>query len=242
MDSEPGSLDSVHIKSLVGFAFSYLLEFKLLPRMKRNAHQKLVKADADDQVPSCLSGMVADKPIDWEIIAQQYDQMVKYATALRLGTAEAEQVLRRFTRGGPKHPHLQGHRGTRQGGQERVRRRVRRRLRAAPRDPRGPAGRGELELRQHRPVLRQRRHHPRQRQGASGGLHAQPAPAAVRAGHQHPAPASRPTRFGLGGQAHRRRRARPITAVLGPGQPLRPIPPRHGQPSRSRGQRVAIAR
>jgi TnpA family transposase len=48
--------------------------------------------------------MVADKPIDWEIIAQQYDQMVKYATALRLGTAEAEQVLRRFTRGGPEHP------------------------------------------------------------------------------------------------------------------------------------------
>ncbi|WP_222108275.1 Tn3 family transposase [Streptomyces sp. SAJ15] len=29
---------------------------------------------------------------------------MKYTTALRLGTAEAEQVLRRFTRGGPKHP------------------------------------------------------------------------------------------------------------------------------------------
>lgn len=93
-----------HGQSLVGFAFSYLLGFKLLPRMKRIAHQKLVKADADDQVPSCLTGMVADKPVDWEIITQQYDQMVKYATALRLGTAEAEQVLRRFTRGGPKHP------------------------------------------------------------------------------------------------------------------------------------------
>ncbi|MEU4836566.1 Tn3 family transposase, partial [Streptosporangium sp. NPDC023615] len=93
-----------HGQSLVGFAFSHLLGFKLLPRIKRIAHQKLVKADADDQVPSCLTGMVADKPIDWEIIAQQYDQMVKYATALRLGTAEAEQVLRRFTRGGPKHP------------------------------------------------------------------------------------------------------------------------------------------
>ncbi|WP_165975794.1 Tn3 family transposase [Actinomadura rubrisoli] len=37
-------------------------------------------------------------------VYSQYDQMVKYATALRLGTAEAEQVLRRFTRGGPKHP------------------------------------------------------------------------------------------------------------------------------------------
>ncbi|GHE15952.1 transposase [Streptomyces alanosinicus] len=34
----------------------------------------------------------------------QYDQIVKYTIALRLGTAEAEQVLRRFTRGGPKHP------------------------------------------------------------------------------------------------------------------------------------------
>ncbi|MFE9483922.1 Tn3 family transposase [Streptomyces spororaveus] len=40
----------------------------------------------------------------WDLIEQQYDQMVKYATALRLGTAEAEQALRRFTRGGPKRP------------------------------------------------------------------------------------------------------------------------------------------
>lgn len=31
----------------------------------------------------------------------------KYATVLRLGTAEAQQILRRFTRGGPKHPTYQ---------------------------------------------------------------------------------------------------------------------------------------
>ncbi|MFD3469910.1 Tn3 family transposase [Streptomyces sp. NPDC058682] len=47
---------------------------------------------------------LSTKTIDWDLIAQQYDQIVKYTTALRLGTAEAEQVLRRFTRGGPKHP------------------------------------------------------------------------------------------------------------------------------------------
>ena len=46
-------------------------------------------------------------PIRWELIARQYDQLVKYATALRLGTAESERVLRRFTRGGPKHPTYQ---------------------------------------------------------------------------------------------------------------------------------------
>ena len=51
-----------------------------------------------------LAPVLAGRAIDWELITRQYDQMVKYATALRLGTAEADQVLRRFTRGGPKHP------------------------------------------------------------------------------------------------------------------------------------------
>ncbi len=36
--------------------------------------------------------------------AEQYDQMIKYATALRLGTAETEAILRRFTKGGVQHP------------------------------------------------------------------------------------------------------------------------------------------
>ncbi len=48
--------------------------------------------------------MSSTKTIDWDLIRRQYDQIVEYTTALRLGTAEAEQVLRRFTRGGPKHP------------------------------------------------------------------------------------------------------------------------------------------
>jgi hypothetical protein len=33
-------------------------------------------------------------PIDWTLIAQQYDQMVRYATALRIGTATAADILR----------------------------------------------------------------------------------------------------------------------------------------------------
>ena len=47
------------------------------------------------------------RAINWELITQQYDQMIKYARALQLGTAEAEQILRRFTGKGPKHPTLQ---------------------------------------------------------------------------------------------------------------------------------------
>ncbi|HXZ70887.1 MAG TPA: Tn3 family transposase, partial [Streptosporangiaceae bacterium] len=33
-----------------------------------------------------------------ELISQQYDPMIKYATAIRLGTASTEAILRRFTR------------------------------------------------------------------------------------------------------------------------------------------------
>ena len=38
------------------------------------------------------------------LIAQQYDQIVRYATALRLGTAAAADILRRFTRANLQHP------------------------------------------------------------------------------------------------------------------------------------------
>ena len=44
------------------------------------------------------------RAINWELISQQYDQMVKYATALRLGTADTEDILRRFRRSNVKHP------------------------------------------------------------------------------------------------------------------------------------------
>lgn len=93
-----------HGQSLVGFAFAHLLGFRLLPRFKNIGTQKLARVDTDDAELANLAPMLTTRPIDWELIAQQYDQLAKYATALRLGTAEAEQVLRRFTRGGPKHP------------------------------------------------------------------------------------------------------------------------------------------
>ena len=44
------------------------------------------------------------RPINWELIEQQYDEMVKFATALRLGTADAEAILRRFTQANVQHP------------------------------------------------------------------------------------------------------------------------------------------
>ena len=49
-----------------------------------------------DAYPGLKAAMT--RPIRWEIIEQNYDQLVKYATAIRVGTASTEAILRRFTR------------------------------------------------------------------------------------------------------------------------------------------------
>ncbi|MFB7056568.1 Tn3 family transposase [Streptomyces vinaceus] len=54
-----------------------------------------------------LAPVLSVKTINCDLIRQHNDQIVKYTTALRSGTAEAEQVLHHFTRGGPKHPTYQ---------------------------------------------------------------------------------------------------------------------------------------
>ena len=97
-----------HGASIVGFAFAYMLDFKLMPRLKNIGAAKLYRpAAGEDANWPTLAPVLSPKTTDWDLTAQQYDQIVKYTTALRLGTAEAEQVLRRFTKNGPKHPAYQ---------------------------------------------------------------------------------------------------------------------------------------
>jgi TnpA family transposase len=93
-----------HGQSTVAFAFCRLLGFQLLPRLKAIGVQRLSRPEPGrpDAYPN-LEPLVT-KPIDWELIRRQYDEMVKYATALRLGTAETEAILRRFTRNNVQHP------------------------------------------------------------------------------------------------------------------------------------------
>lgn len=52
-----------------------------------------------------MKRLLKQRAIDWDLIARHYDQMIRYAAALRLRTAETEQLLRRFMKtGGPKQP------------------------------------------------------------------------------------------------------------------------------------------
>jgi len=93
-----------HGQSEVAFAFCHLLGFQLLPRLKGIHRQKLYRpaTGAPDAYPNLQP--VLTRPIDWALIAQQYDQIVKCTTALRLGTAAAADILRRFTRANIQHP------------------------------------------------------------------------------------------------------------------------------------------
>lgn len=93
-----------HGQSEVAFAFSHLLGFQLLPRLKAIHAQRLYRADAGQPDTFPHLQPVLSRPIQWDLILQQYDEMIKYASALRLGTADTESILRRFTRYNLQHP------------------------------------------------------------------------------------------------------------------------------------------
>lgn len=93
-----------HGQSEVAFACCNLLGFRLLPRLKALHQQKLYRPDVG--LPEAYPHLqpVLTRPIKWALIRQQYDEIIKYVTALRLGTADAEALLRRFTRASVQHP------------------------------------------------------------------------------------------------------------------------------------------
>jgi TnpA family transposase len=93
-----------HGQSEVAFAFSRLLGFDLLPRLKAIARQTLYLPAATDANRYRHLESILTRAIRWDLIRQQYDEMVKYSVALRLGTADAEALLRRFTKTTVTHP------------------------------------------------------------------------------------------------------------------------------------------
>jgi TnpA family transposase len=62
----------------VGFAFTHLLGFHLLPRLKDIYRQKLYLPDAAlaDSLPH-LKPVLERRPINWELVKRQYEQMIQ---------------------------------------------------------------------------------------------------------------------------------------------------------------------
>ncbi len=102
MEIERQYVDS-HGQSEVAFAFCRLLGFQLLPRLKAISAQQLYLPEAGGRAYPHLACILA-RPIDWDPIEQQYDEMVRYTTAMAERTADPEAILRRFTRANIQHP------------------------------------------------------------------------------------------------------------------------------------------
>ncbi len=104
MRVEKNFVDS-HSQSEVAFAFCNLLGgVRLMPRLKRIKYERLYLPDKGmtGMFPN-LAGVLS-RPIRWDLIEQQHDEMIKHAVALKTGTANSEAILKRFNSYNVTHP------------------------------------------------------------------------------------------------------------------------------------------
>jgi len=103
MEVERQYVDS-HGQSEVAFAFCRMLGFQLLPRLKAISAQRLYLPETGDAASYPNLTCILARQIDWALVEQQYDEFVRYTTAMAERTADPEAILRRFTRGNGQHP------------------------------------------------------------------------------------------------------------------------------------------
>ena len=96
MEVEQNFVDS-HGASFVGFGITRLLDFDLIARFKQISTMKLYVPGRGDQYAYPELAPALTRPVRWDVIENNYDLMMKYATAIRLRTASTEALLRRFT-------------------------------------------------------------------------------------------------------------------------------------------------
>ncbi len=102
MNVETNYVDS-HGASIIGFGVTRLLNFDLVARFKQINTMKLYLPGRTDRFSYPLLGPALTRPIRPEVIENNYDLIIKYATAIRQGTASTEALLRRF-QGETTHP------------------------------------------------------------------------------------------------------------------------------------------
>jgi TnpA family transposase len=91
-----------HGQNTVAFAFCRMLGFQLMPRLKGINRQKLNRSTADQTLQN-LENMMT-KAINWNLIEEYFDTLVKHVVALKLQMTDAESLLRRFTKYNNQHP------------------------------------------------------------------------------------------------------------------------------------------
>lgn len=107
MDIDKISVDT-HGQSAIGFGFSELFNFDLLPRIKNINKQKLYCASKrlkrkKEDYPN-LTAALASEAIVWKKIETGYREMVRHAAALKIRSVEPEVMMRRLSASNKTHP------------------------------------------------------------------------------------------------------------------------------------------
>jgi TnpA family transposase len=68
-----------HGQDEVAFGFCHLLGFQLMPRLKNIGGQKLYRPKAGEPDAYSNLQLVLTRPINWELITQNYDMMVPFS-------------------------------------------------------------------------------------------------------------------------------------------------------------------
>ena len=103
MRVESNYVDS-HGQSEMAFPFCRLLGIDLLPRLKRLKYARLYLPEKGmgSRFPS-LAGVLT-RPVRWDVVYSQYDEMIRHAVAVVEGTGPIDSILRRFNSYNDKHP------------------------------------------------------------------------------------------------------------------------------------------
>ena len=82
-------------QSEIGFGITRLLGFAAEDQADQQGQAVPPRRRRARRLPEV--GPALTRPIRWDFISQQYDQRIKYTTAIRVGTASTKAILRRFT-------------------------------------------------------------------------------------------------------------------------------------------------
>jgi TnpA family transposase len=93
-----------HGQSVIGFAVSYLLHFALYPRLKAINKQKLYYVDSEDKNKYKNIVEILKGSINWQLMEDNYDEIVKHMVALKLGIVTPSVLIKRFSNNNYTHP------------------------------------------------------------------------------------------------------------------------------------------
>ena len=93
-----------HGQSVIGFAVSYLLQFSLCPRLKAINKQKLYYVESGDKKNYKNIADIFKGKINWQLIEDNYDEIVKHIVALKLGIVTPDVLIKRFSKNNYAHP------------------------------------------------------------------------------------------------------------------------------------------